>query len=89
LVGGAVGGILNVSDYVTRSWLSLAAIASVLTVLGGLAVVVNIEFSALSVSALLDPARPFVYRGTSILAAAAIMFGVAATLGIAGRDLPD
>jgi hypothetical protein len=89
LFGGTVAGFLNESEYVTRSWLSLAAIAAVLTVLGGLAVVVNLDISTLSVSALLDPARPFVYRGTSILAAAAIMFAVAVTLALAGRDFPD
>lgn len=89
LFGGTVAGILNESDYVTRSWLSLVTIAGILTVLGGLAVVLNSDLAALSLSALLDPARPFVYRGTSILAAAAVMFGVAATLGFIGRDFPD
>ncbi|MFC7135063.1 MULTISPECIES: DUF7541 family protein [Salinibaculum] len=87
LFGGTVAGILKESAYVSRTWLSLGVIAAILAVLGGLAVGLNIEPSALSVEALLDPARPFVYRGTSILAASVVMLGVAATLWLLGEDL--
>jgi hypothetical protein len=87
LFAGTVAGILHESEYVTQSWLSLAAIAVILTVLGGLAVGLNIDPSAISVDALLDRSRPFVYRGTSILAAAAIMFALAATLRLLDHDL--
>lgn len=89
LFGGTVAGILNESGYVTQSWLSLAVIAGLLTVLGGLAVGLNIEFGAISMTTLLDTSRPFVYRGTSILAAAAIMLGLAATLRLLGRNLVE
>ncbi len=87
LFGGTVSGILNESGYVSRSWLSLAAIASILTVLGGLAVGLSIDPSAISATALLDPARPVVYRGSSVLAAATILFALSATLRVLGRDL--
>jgi hypothetical protein len=88
LFTGTVAGILNESEYVTRAWLSIAVIAAILTVLGGLAVGLNIDPGAISVTTLLDPTRPFVYRGTSILAAAAVLFALAGTLRVLGRDLP-
>ena len=88
LFAGTVAGILNESEYVTRSWLSLAVIGVLLTILGALAVGLNIAPSAISVDALLDQSRPFVYRGTSILAAAAILFALAGTLRVLDRDLP-
>lgn len=87
LFGGTVAGILNESEYVTRAWLSLATIGVLLAVLGGLAVGLNADLGSLSVATLLDRGSPFVYRGSSILAAAAILFALAGTLRLLDYDL--
>jgi len=87
LFAGTVAGILSESNYVRRTWLSIASIAAILAVLGALAVGLHIDLASVTVSALLDPARPFVYRGTSILAAAVILFALAGTLRLVDHDL--
>jgi len=88
LFGGTVAGILSESEYVEQPWRSLAGIGIVLGVLGGLAVALNIGSQAIAVTTLLDPTNPFVYRGTSIFAAAVVLLVLAGVLRVFQRDLP-
>lgn len=85
LFGGTVAGILSEAGYVDRAWRSVTAFGVVLAALGGLAVGVNLDPAAVSAAALLDTARPFVYRGTAIAAAGIVLVAVGATLRVAGR----
>jgi hypothetical protein len=88
LFGGTVAGILSESDYVTRPWRSLAGIAVILGILGGLGVGLNIGSQPIAVTTLLDPTNPFVYRGTSIFAAAVLLLVLAGALKVFERELP-
>lgn len=83
LFGATVAGILSESGYVVRPWRSLVVLAVALLALGLLAIGLNVDPGSLSVAALLDPSRPFVYRGTAIAAAGLILAAVGGTLRIA------
>lgn len=80
LFGGTVAGILRESGYVGRPALALAVLGLALTAVGLLAVLLQVDPAALSVDTLLDRTRPFIYRGSAIAAAGAILVAVGAAL---------
>jgi hypothetical protein len=85
LFGGTVAGILTESGYVTRPDRSLAAFGVVLVGFGLLTVGLNVDPAAISVAGLLDPAKPFVYRGVAIASSGAILGVLGLTLRAFGR----
>ncbi|WP_340101878.1 DUF7541 family protein [Salinibaculum salinum] len=89
LFGGTVSGILSESGYVEQTWRSLVAFGVFLLALGALTIGLNIDPSALSVDALLDTARPFVYRGSAIAASGLMLVAVGATLRLTSPSRPS
>lgn len=89
LFGGTVSGILSESGYVEQTWRSLAAFGVFLLAFGLLAIGLNIDIGALSPDALLDTARPFVYRGSAIAAAGLILVAVGVTLRLVKPSRPS
>lgn len=86
LFGGTVAGILSEAGYVARPWRSLGAFGLVLLAFGLLTVGLNLDPAALGVGAVLDPTKPFVYRGTAIASAGAILVAVGLSLRIFGGE---
>ncbi|WP_302080303.1 DUF7541 family protein [Salinibaculum rarum] len=89
LFGGTVSGILSESGYAAQTWRSLVAFGVVLLAFGALTVGLNISVGALSLEALLDTARPFVYRGSAITAAGLILVAVGVTLHLVEPSPPS
>lgn len=85
LFGGTVAGILKESGYVDRPAVALASLGLVLLAIGLLAVLLQVDVGAISIDVLLDPTRPFVYRGSAIAGAGIILVAIAGALG--GTDL--
>jgi hypothetical protein len=85
LFGGTVAGILSEAGYVGRPARSLGAFGVVLLAFGALTVGLNVDAAALTVAGLLDPAKPFVYRGTAIASAGTILGAAGLTLRTLGR----
>jgi hypothetical protein len=87
LFGGTVAGILREAGYVERPWRSLGVFGAILVGFGLLTVGLNLGATQLSPAALLDPAKPFVYRGSAIAAAGLILGAVGTTLRVVEHDL--
>lgn len=80
LFGGTVSGILSESGYIEQTWASLIVFGLAVLALGGLAIGLNVDPGAVSVGALLDASRPFVYRGSAIAVAGLILVAIGVTL---------
>jgi len=89
LFGGTVAGILSESGYVEETWRSLAAFGVLLVAFGALTIGLNIDPVAVSADALLDTARPFVYRGSAITAAGVMLVAVGLTLKLVEPARPS
>jgi hypothetical protein len=89
LFGGTVAGILSESGYVKNTWRSLVALGTFLVAFGALTIGLNIDVVALSLDALLDTARPFVYRGSAIAAAGVMLAAVGVTLKLVEPARPS
>jgi Sec-independent protein secretion pathway component TatC len=89
LFGGTAAGILSESGYVEQMWRSLVGFGLVLAALGALAIGLNIDVAAVSVDALLDTARPFVYRGSAIAAAGVMLVAAGVTLKLVQPTRPS
>ncbi len=89
LFGGTVGGILSESGYVEQTWRSLAVFGTILIAFGALTIGLNIDVAALTAEALLDTARPFVYRGSAIAAAGMMLVAVGVTLKLVEPTRPS
>ena len=89
LFGGTVAGILSESGYVEQAWRSLVAIGGFLLAFGALTIGLNIDVAALTANALLDTARPFVYRGTAIASAGLMLAAVGVTLKLVEPTRPS
>jgi hypothetical protein len=87
LFGGTVAGILSESGYVTRPWFSLVAFGTLALGFGALTVGLNAELATLTLDALLDPAQPFVYRGSAIGIAGIMLVGAGATIALVEPDV--
>jgi hypothetical protein len=85
LFGGTVAGILNEAGYVARPDRSLVALGGVVLAFGLLTVGLNVDPAALTPAGLLDPSKPFVYRGTAIASAGTILCAIGLTLRGFGR----
>lgn len=85
LFGVTVAGILRESEYVSRPSIALAALGVALVNVGVLAVLLQVDPAAVSVTLLLDRSRPFVYRGSAIAVAGGILLALAAA--VRGTDL--
>jgi uncharacterized membrane protein len=89
LFGGTVAGILSESGYVEQTWRSLVALGAILVAFGALTIGLNIELATISAGALLDSARPFVYRGSAIVAAGVMLVAVGVTLKLVEPTRPS
>ncbi|MFT4923770.1 MAG: hypothetical protein ACI8XM_003001 [Haloarculaceae archaeon] len=80
LFGGTVAGILTEAGYITRPGWSLGVFGVVLGAFGLATVGLNIDPAALRIGVLLDvlldPANPFVYRGSAIAVAGLILIAM-------------
>jgi hypothetical protein len=85
LFGGTAAGILSEAGYVARPDRSLVAFGVVLISFGLLTVGLNVDPAALSVTGLLDPSKPFVYRGMAIASSGVILCVLGLTLRAFGR----
>lgn len=75
LFGGTVAGILAESGYVGTIWKSLVAFGIVISVVGAAIVLVQLGPDGLAAAALLDSARPVVYRAAAIATAGLVLTG--------------
>jgi hypothetical protein len=80
LFGGTVAGILGEAGYVTRPSRSLVGFGVVVLAFGLLTVGLNVDPATATLAGLLDPANPFVYRGSAIASAGAILLAIGVVL---------
>jgi hypothetical protein len=89
LFGGTVSGILSESGYVEETWRSLVGFGIILVAFSALTIGLNIDVGAITADALLDTARPFVYRGSAIGASGIMLVAVGLTLKLVEPTRPS